>query len=322
MSKRIIVTGAGGMIGSHLVKYLKKKGDYVIGVDVKHPEWGDSQADEFIIYDLRFPVYRDEAVRHFEGVDEVYHLAADMGGIGYIETHKADIVFNNTLINLHMLATCNQLQIPKLLFTSSACIYPAYLQKAGIPHVKLKETHAYPAQAEDGYGWEKLMMERNCRQFMEDYELLVYIARLHNIYGEYGTYEGGREKSPAALCRKVALAKDRDSLEIWGDGTQVRSYCHVSDCVRGLYMLMQSSHHMPLNIGTDHPVSIDELADTVMTIASKELKKSYVEAAPMGVQYRNADIQEAKDVLGWYPEISLCAGLERTYKWIKSQVSQ
>ena len=232
--KRICVTGAAGFIGGHLVNYLKQKGDYVIGIDIKDPEFAPTMADEFHIRDLRYP-----SASLFEGVDEVYHLAADMGGIGWIETHKADIVFNNTMINMLTLKACQEKNVKKFLFSSSACVYPGFLQNLDYT-VQLCEDDAYPADAEDGYGWEKLMMERACRHFREDYGLQTYIARFHNIYGTHGTYQGGREKSPAALCRKIALAKDTDEIEVWGDGKQVRSYCYVDDCEEALYQLMKS----------------------------------------------------------------------------------
>lgn len=308
---RIAVTGAGGFIGSHLVKYLKSKGEWVRGIDIKLPEFDKTSADEFVIRDLRYP-----SLDLFRGIDEVYHLAADMGGIGYIETHKADIVFNNTMINMLTLKACEEAGVKRFLFSSSACIYPGYLQKE--PR-RLKEEDAYPADAEDGYGWEKLMMERTCRHFSEDYGLSVRIARFHNIYGPLGTYDGGREKSPAALCRKIAQA-DR-SIEIWGDGTRTRSYCYIDDCVEALYLLMKSEYDKPLNIGTDDLVSINELADLIMDIAGKNLVKIYDLSKPQGVMGRNADISRVSLVLNWTPKTSLVTGLEKTYSWIYGQLS-
>lgn len=312
----ILVTGGAGFVGHHLIKYLKSKGHYVVGVDIKEPEWEKSQADIFQLKDLRYPqVFEDM----FAEIDEVYHLAADMGGIGYIETHKADIVFNNTLINMLTLKAAQEQKVKKFLFSSSACVYPSYLQWS--ENAKpLREEDAYPAQAEDGYGWEKLMMERACRHFMEDYKLQTYVARFHNIYGPLGTYDGGREKSPAALCRKIATSNT--TLEIWGNGQQTRSYCYIDDCVEALYTLMNSNYHKPINIGTDRLISIDELADMIMKIAGKNLEKVYDLTKPQGVKGRNADITKALVELNWQPSVDLETGLERTYRWIEQKISQ
>ncbi len=311
----ILVTGAGGFIGHHLVNFLKERGHDVIGVDIKKPQWEKSYADEFKIVDLRYPLQHQGL---YKGIDEVYHLAADMGGIGYIETHKADIVFNNTMINMLTLKAAQEQGVKKFLFTSSACVYPDYLQLSEEAKA-LKEEDAYPAQAEDGYGWEKLMMERACRHFMEDYGLQTYVARFHNIYGPLGTYDGGKEKSPAALCRKVVLGSTQ--LDIWGNGKQVRSYCYIDDCVEALYALMSSNHHDPINIGTDDLLSIDMLANVIMEIACKSLVKVYDISKPRGVMGRNADITKARTVLNWRPKIVLEVGLIRTYKWIQEQIS-
>jgi GDP-D-mannose 3',5'-epimerase len=310
----IVVTGAGGFVGHHLVKFLKKKGHKVFGMDLKYPEFESTYADEFTIIDLRKPSYD-----LFHNVNEVYHLAADMGGIYWIENHKAEIVFNNTMINMLTLKSAQEHKVKKFLFTSSACVYPSYLQNR-CDVKELKEEDAYPADSEDGYGWEKLMMERACRHFRQDYGLQTYIARFHNIYGPEGTYDGGREKSPAALCRKVALAKDE--IEIWGNGEQTRSYCYVDDCVEALYNLMNSEYHSPLNIGTNRLVSINELADIIIKISGKEIRKTYDFNKPIGVVGRNADITKAKGILNWEPKVSLEEGLKKTYSWIKSRISQ
>lgn len=310
----IIVTGGGGFIGSHLISYLKKKGEYVIGVDIKEPEFSKSEADEFILRDLRYP-----SMDLFAGVDQVYHLAADMGGIGYIETHRANIMFNNTMINNLTLKACQEQGVKKFLFTSSACVYPQYDQN-NPEAIKLTEEDAFPADAEPGYGWEKLMMELNCKYFHEDYGIDIRIARFHNIYGPNGTYTGGKEKSPAALCRK-AIEADHN-LEIWGDGSYTRSYCYIDDCVEALYRLMQSEYREPLNIGTDRLVSINQLADMVIDISGKKLTKVYDLTKPQGVKGRNADISKAKLLLGWTPKVSLEEGLAKTYKWIYSQIYQ
>ena len=311
---KIVVTGAGGFIGTHLVKYLEEKGYWVRGIDIKYPEFEETVADEFILQDLRYP-----APHLFKDIDEVYHLAADMGGIGYIETHKADIVFNNTMINMLTIKACQEQGVGKFLFASSACVYPDYLQDTTNPF-PLKEEEAYPAEPEDGYGWEKLMMERTCRHFREDYGLKTYVARLHNIYGELGTYDGGREKSPAALCRKIALAKNGEAIQIWGDGRQKRSYCYVDDCVEGLYKLMQSDYHEPINIGTDRLVSINEMVDIIADISHKLIFKNYEPNQPQGVRGRNADITKAREILGWQPKVSLEEGLEKLYLWINQQL--
>ena len=313
---RAVVTGAGGFIGGHLCHYLKDQGYWIRGIDIKNPEFENTYADEYILYDLRYP-----AAGYFKDIDEVYHLAADMGGIGYIETHKAEIVFNNTMIDMLTLKVAQEEGVKKFLYTSSACVYPGYLQNKD-KKIFLKEENAYPADAEDGYGWQKLMTKRTCRHFMEDLGLQTYVVRFHNIYGPLGTYQGGREKSPAALCRKVAMAKDGEAIEIWGNGRQIRSYCYIDDCVRGIYKLMQSYHHEPINIGSDRAISIENLADMIIKISSKKLTKIHHLGQAIGVKSRNADITKAKNLLDWTPQITLERGLEETYKWIQGQISQ
>jgi len=314
--KKVLVTGAGGFIGHHLVNYLKAKRYWVRGVDIKVPEYEPTAADEFELLDLRRWAECLQAVR---GIDEVYNLAADMGGIGFIESHKAQIMHNSVLINIHMLEAARVQRLSKFLFTSSACIYPGYKQNS--PDVTpLREIDAYPADAEDGYGWEKLFTERQCRHYWEDYGLKTYIVRFHNIFGPLGTYDGGREKSPAAICRKIALVKTDDEIEVWGDGQQTRSYCYVEDCVEGIYRLMQSDFHEPLNLGQDRLVDINQLVDIVAGIAGKRIRKRHDLTKPQGVRGRNADLTLMKQTLGWEPRVSLEDGLAETYKWIQQQL--
>lgn len=314
---KCLVTGAGGFIGHHLVSYLVERGYYVRGVDIKPPDYEPSRAHEFALLDLRIRENNDRAV---DGIDEVYGLAANMGGIGFIETHKAEIVRDNTLINLHSIEAARAHGVRRYLYTSSACIYPAYLQdKTDL--APLREEQAYPAEPEDGYGWEKLYMERVCRHYREDFGLETRIVRFHNIFGPLGTYDGGREKSPAAICRKVALAKDGDEIEVWGDGQQTRSYCYIDDCVEGIYRLMRSDYREPLNLGQDRMISINELVDIVANIAGKTINRRYDLTKPQGVRGRNSDNTRLREILEWQPVISLEEGLAKTYAWIQEQVA-
>ncbi|MGH7901662.1 MAG: NAD-dependent epimerase/dehydratase family protein [Thermodesulfobacteriota bacterium] len=314
--KRVLVTGAGGFIGHHLVKYLKLRNYWVRGVDIKYPEYEDTVADEFKLLDLRRWTKCLQATR---GVEQVYNLAANMGGIGFIETHKAEITHDNVLINIHMLEAARSNGVERFLFTSSACIYPGY--KQNIPDLTpLKEEDAYPADAEDGYGWEKLYTERACRHYYEDYGLKTYSVRFHNIFGSLGSYDGGREKSPAAICRKIALARKEDEIEVWGDGLQTRSYCYIDDCVEGIYRFVQTEFHEPINLGQDRMITVNELVDMIANIAGKKIRKRYDLTKPQGVRGRNSDNTRLREVLKWEPQVSLEEGLERTYKWIYEQL--
>jgi nucleoside-diphosphate-sugar epimerase len=316
--KKVLVTGAGGFIGHHLTSYLVKRGYWVRGVDILYPEYEGSLAQEFDLLDLRRWENCEKAIR---GIDEVYNLAANMGGIGFIESNKAAIMHDNVLINTHLLEAARLNGLQKYLFTSSACIYPGYKQNT--PDVEpLKEDDAYPADAEDGYGWEKLFSERQCRHYYEDYGLQTYVVRFHNIFGPLGTYDGGREKSPAAICRKIALAEHEDKIEVWGDGQQTRSYCYISDCVEGIYRLMQSEFHAPINLGQDILVTVNELVDIVARVACKKISKRHDLTKPQGVRGRNADITLMKKVLGWEPRVSLDEGLRKTYLWIEERLKK
>jgi nucleoside-diphosphate-sugar epimerase len=314
---KILVTGAGGFIGHHLVTYLKKQGHWVRGIDLKHPEYAPTDADEFLIADLREP---QSAVAAARGVDHVYALAADMGGMGYISAHHARILHNNALINLNTLEAARVNGVSRYLYTSSACVYPEFKQADAVV-TPLKEEDAYPAQPQDAYGWEKLIAERLCMHYRDDYGIETRVVRFHNIFGPLGTWGGGREKAPAAMCRKVATAKltRRPDIEIWGDGEQTRSFCYIDDCLDGLARLMASDHHEPLNLGQDRLVTINQLADIVLEIAGVTLGKRHV-AGPQGVRGRNSDNTKLRQVLGWEPQISLEEGLRRTYVWIEAQV--
>jgi len=312
--KRVLVTGAGGFIGHHLVTYLKCAGAWVRGVDIKQPEYRPTDADEFELLDLR---RWDNCLQATRGVDEVFALAADMGGMGYISAHHAEILHNNSLINLHTLDAARVNGVRRYLYTSSACVYPEYRQTdANV--APLREEDAYPAQPQDAYGWEKLIAERLCTHYREEYGMETRIVRFHNIFGPLGTWDGGREKAPAAICRKVAMAKLTGAyeVEVWGDGEQTRSFCFIDDCVSGIRRLMDSDYPEPLNLGQDRMVTINQLVDIVAQIAGVRVTKKHV-PGPQGVRGRNSDNTQLRKVLGWEPTISLEEGLERTYTWIE-----
>jgi GDP-D-mannose 3',5'-epimerase len=315
---RVLVTGAGGFIGHHLTSYLVGRGYWVRGVDVKPPEYAPTAAHEFEILDLR---RWENCLTATRGIDEVYALAANMGGIGFIHAHKAEISRDNVLINVHTLEAARLNGIKRLLYTSSACVYPGYLQdRADV--TPLKEEDAYPADPEDGYGWEKLYTERLCRHYSEDYGLDTRVVRFHNIFGPLGTYDGGREKSPAAICRKIALANDGEAIEVWGDGQQTRSYCYIDDCVEGIYRLMRSNFPNPLNLGQDRLVTIDELVEIVAKVSDKHIGIVHDVTKPQGVRGRNSDNRLLRKVLGWEPTVTLEEGLRETYEWIRGELGR
>src|ERR1700743_1675245 len=312
-----LVTGAGGLIGHHLVSYLKAAGYRVRGVNIKRPEYSGTDADEFMLLDLR---EQNNCQACTVGMDFVYHLAADMGGIGYITASHAGIAYNNSLMNLHMLEAARLNNVERFLFSSSACVYPQGLQTS--PDVTpLREEDAFPAQPEEGYGLEKLYAEKLCQYFMVDYGLLNRVVRFHNVYGPLGTYDGGREKAPAAMCRKVAYASNPGKIEIWGDGKQTRSFMYIDDCVEGIHRIMRSDYKKPLNLGTDELVSVDELAKIVIGEAGKKISLAHDLSKPQGVRGRNSDNTRLRAVLQWEPRIMLREGIIPTYHWIAAQLA-
>jgi nucleoside-diphosphate-sugar epimerase len=315
---RVAVTGAGGFIGHHLTTFLKGLGYWVRGVDTKPPVYAPTAADEFELLDLR---QQNNCLRALRGVEEVYALAADMGGMGFISCHHSDILRNNSLIDINTMDAARANGVRRFLYTSSACVYPEHLQSRADAQ-PLKEEDAYPAQPQDAYGWEKLIAERLCKHYREDCGIETRVVRFHNIFGPLGTWDGGREKAPAAISRKVAEAKltGKCEIEIWGDGEQSRSFCYIDDCVAGVYKLMRSDYHEPLNLGQDRLVTVNEMVDMIARVAGVRISKKYV-PGPQGVRGRNSDNTRLRHVLGWEPVVSLEEGLSRTYAWIEQQVS-
>jgi GDP-D-mannose 3', 5'-epimerase len=314
--QRVLVTGAGGFIGNHLVTYLKQRGYWVRGVDVKLPEFGETDADEFLQLDLRLA---DACLQATRGVQDVYALAADMGGMGFISSNHGTILRNNALIDLHTFDAARANGVERYLYTSSACIYPEHLQTE-TQIAGLRESDAFPADPQDAYGWEKILGELINRYGGDEWGIDTRTVRFHNIFGPYGTYQGGREKSPAAMCRKVAMASPGSAIEVWGDGEQTRSFCYVDDTVEGIVRLMDSGYREPLNLGTDRMVTINELAQIVIGISGKaDIRLEHVDG-PQGVRGRNSDNTLLREVLGWEPQTTLEDGLERTYRWIADQV--
>jgi nucleoside-diphosphate-sugar epimerase len=316
--ERILITGGGGFIGSHLARHLYLQGNFVRVVDIKFDDYiQEKYYNEKLRLDLR---NFENCLTATRGIDKVYNLAANMGGIGFITAVGAEIMHDNLLINTYLLEASIRSKVKRYLFSSSACIYPTYKQEN--PTVKgLKEEDAYPADPDNFYGWEKLTTEKMCEAYQRDQGLDLRIVRYHNIYGPEGTYKGGREKSIAALCRKAAMYPDEDFI-VWGDGKQTRSYCYIDDCIKGTIMLMESDFDKPINIGSERLVTIDQLADMIIKTSGKNITKKYDLKAPQGVRGRNADISLARKVLGWEPRVSLEEGLTKTYRWIEMKCNE
>ena len=314
----IVVAGAGGFVGHHLVKRLKAEGHWVRGVDIKPPEFEDSVADEFVIADLR---NFEGCLQASDGMDDVYQLAADMGGIGYITANHAFLTRNNTLINSHMLEAARVSRVRRYLYTSSACVYPGFLQNSE-DVTPLREDKAIPADPEKGYGWEKLFAEQLTAYYNEECGLDTRIVRFHNIYGPLGTYDGGKEKAPAAICRKVALAEDGAGIEVWGDGEQTRSFCYIDDCIEGLRRIMESSYVKPVNLGAEELITVNQLVDAVCDAAGKKLSRNHDLTKPQGVRGRNSDNTVLNEVIGWQPKTTFREGIRPTYRWIANDLAR
>jgi nucleoside-diphosphate-sugar epimerase len=320
MKKKAVVLGAGGFIGGHLTKRLKKEGYFVKGVDLKRNEYGNNYADEFVVGDLRDAPFCESVLSG--GIDEVYQLAADMGGAGYIFTgeHDADVMRNSVLCNVNTLEACKIHKIPRIFYSSSACIYPEYNQMDP-NNPKCAETDAYPAAPDSEYGWEKLFSERLYLSYQRNYGINVRIARFHNIFGPQGTWAGGKEKAPAAMCRKVAEASENGSIEVWGDGLQTRSFLYIDECLEAVRRLMDSDFAGPVNIGSEEMISINDFAKMVIDISGKKISIKNIKG-PTGVRGRNSDNHLLNEKIGWVPTQPLRTGMVETYNWIKKQVAE
>lgn len=318
--KKALVFGAGGFIGHHLVGRLKAEGFFVHGVDLHYPLFSKTKADEFTVADLRLP---ETAVAVMKGeIDELYQLAADMGGAGYLFTgeHDAQVMYNSMMINLHTLEACTRFNIKKVFFSSSACIYPRHNQQDP-DNPQCEESTAYPANPDSEYGWEKLFAERLYQAYSRNYGFETKIARFHNVYGPESCWQGGKEKAPAALCRKIAQANDNDIVEIWGNGKQTRSFLYIDDCLDAIRVFMDCHHSGPVNIGSEEIISIDELAQLIARNVNKKIVLNYKDG-PVGVKGRNSDNQLMKSITGWQPAISLQEGMSSTYKWVNEQLKE
>lgn len=317
--KKVLVCGAGGFIGGHLVNKLKSLGFWVRGVDLKENEYGNTNCDEFILGDLRDPVVARKVVN---GVDEVYQLAADMGGAGYIFTgdHDADVMSNSALCNLNVVGACHEFGVKKVFYSSSACMYPEYNQMDP-NNPKCSEDSAYPAAPDSEYGWEKLFSERLYLSYHRNYGLAVRVARFHNIFGPQGTWKGGKEKAPAAMCRKAIEAEDGTYIEVWGDGKQTRSFLYIDECVEAVIRLMDSDFTGPVNIGSEEMISINDFAQMAINISGKNLKIKNIDG-PLGVRGRNSDNKLLKEKLNWEPSKSLIEGMKSTFEWINNQANK
>ena len=319
--KRVLVCGAGGFIGHHLVSHLKSLGYWVRGVDLKHPEFEASQADDFIIGDLRLLDVVQQVINSGGIIDEIFQLAADMGGAGYIFTgdHDSNVMHNSGMINLNIIDEATKANVKKIFYSSSACIYPEYNQ-LDPDNPKCSEDSAYPAAPDSEYGWEKLFSERLYLAYHRNHNIPVRIARFHNIYGPLGTWQGGREKAPAAICRKVAEADDGGTIDVWGDGQQTRSFLYIDACIDSVMKLMNSDLIGPYNIGSDEMVTINQLVETAANVANKSIRINHIDG-PLGVRGRNSDNELILKDLGWAPNFPLHDGINHTYHWIQSQIN-
>ena len=317
--KKVLVCGAGGFIGGHLVNKLKSLGFWVRGVDLKENEYGNTNSDEFVLGDLRNPLIAEQVV---QGIDEVYQLAADMGGAGYIFTgeHDADVMNNSALCNLNILGAAQKAGVKKIFYSSSACMYPEYNQMDP-DNPKCSEDSAYPANPDSEYGWEKLFSERLYLSYNRNYGIEVRIARFHNIFGPQGTWTGGKEKAPAAMCRKAAEAKNDSSIEVWGDGKQTRSFLYIDECIEAVIRLMDSDFTGPVNIGSEEMISINDFAKMAISISGKNLSIKNI-PGPTGVRGRNSDNRLLKEKLNWVPSMPLIEGMKLTYEWISIQIEK